>query len=685
MASHTWGPRRSHRSVVLGILVTIGLLAAGCDGTDDDLDAGALSGLTPGEESAQGVASRAPAQGSGEGESWTFLLYGAFDNDLEGNGVIDLLEMAEVGSSDNVNVIAFVDRSDLTWSALPDEELLNIPDFDGAKILQIEDGGFRELADLGEVDSGDPQTLAWFINSALQQFPADRVGLSLWDHGNGPFAFGADYGSAASLAADGSIDVVGSAVTEFDALEIATAIESGLPGTGHDRLDLLVSDACLMANFEFASHIGNSVDYLLASEEVMPGDTFDYAEVLTSLQADPTLDPTELASVIQESYLSVATGYGLEGQITQSLIDLRAVAPMKQAVAGLARALTDAGPAAVTAFGQARSRSLEFHPNPTDPSRSTHLVDLGDLARQLAAPGLAPAAVAVAANSVYQVVESSIVSQVRGPSMSQATGVSIYAPTLAEYYRTDYDRVGDAAWRTFLQSYYEVATDTPVDPPPGGTTTPTFQGPATFDSVTSDGVVFSAELQPGGGQLVTEAFWETGVMFTDGTSGALLSGPAVVGSGSADRVAAGWAMNYLELSDGTASAPITVDLETLEDGLRGYAEVRYQSATRTEDLLLQLTLDPESGSVLSTAMYSSAAGTYAPFTPEPGSTILPLIRVYEASGPVGVPLTNVPLAADGALQTVTTFLAPGSSFYAGLLVVDAAGNGDYAEANGTVP
>ena len=669
------------RSGLLALVVTLGLLATAC-GTSSDLDAGALSGMTPGGESA----ARAPSQAGSDGESWTFLMYGAFDNDLEGNGVLDMLEMAEVGSSDQVNVIAFVDRSDLTWSPLPDEEMLNVPDFSGAKILQVTDGGFRELADLGEVDSGDPQTLAWFINTALQQFPADRVGLSLWDHGNGPFAFGADYGSAATLAADGSIDVDGSSVTEFDALEIATAIESGLPGTGHDRLDLLISDACLMANFEFASHIGNSVDYLLASEEVMPGDTFDYADALGALRSDPTLDPVELASVIQESYLSVATGYGLEGQITQSLIDLRAVTPMQQAVAGLARALTDAGPAAVTAFGQARSRSLEFHPNPTDPARSTHLVDLGDLARQLAAPDLAaPAAVAVAANSVYQVVESAIVSQVTGPSMSQATGVSIYAPTLAAYYRPDYDRVGDASWRTFLQAYYEVASQAPVDPPPGGVTTPTFQGDAAIDSLTGDGVIFSAELQPGGAQLVTEAYWETGVLFTDGTSGALLSGPAVVGSGSADRVAAGWAMNYLELTDGTSSAPITVDLETLEDGLRGFAQVRYESATRTEDLLLQLTLDPESGAVLSTAMYSSAAGTYAPFTPEPGSTIQPLIRVYEASGPVGMPLTDVALAADGDLQTVSTLLPSGSAFYAGLLVFDAAGNGDYAEVDGSVP
>ncbi len=43
---------------------------------------------------------------------WTFLLYLAADNNLEASTLADLREMIAVGGSDQVKIIALVDRSE---------------------------------------------------------------------------------------------------------------------------------------------------------------------------------------------------------------------------------------------------------------------------------------------------------------------------------------------------------------------------------------------------------------------------------------------------------------------------------------------------------------------------------------------------------------------------------------------
>ena len=48
------------------------------------------------------------------------------------------------------------------------------------------------IEDFGEVNSGSPQTLAWFIKTAIKMFPAKKYGLSLWDHGGGWQGYGND-------------------------------------------------------------------------------------------------------------------------------------------------------------------------------------------------------------------------------------------------------------------------------------------------------------------------------------------------------------------------------------------------------------------------------------------------------------------------------------------------------------
>src|SRR3546814_12754783 len=72
-----------------------------------------------------------------------------------------------------------VDRA-ADYSADP---LLGIDDWVGAKVLEIGAGEAAEVADMGDVNTGDPQVLADFIAQGIADYPAANYALVISDHG----------------------------------------------------------------------------------------------------------------------------------------------------------------------------------------------------------------------------------------------------------------------------------------------------------------------------------------------------------------------------------------------------------------------------------------------------------------------------------------------------------------------
>jgi hypothetical protein len=108
--------------------------------------------------------------------SWTVLVYLAGDNgrilsSLEGEGVADLAEMKQVGSSEAVQIAAQFDAGDR-----------------GCRRYHLSKGGALAndtVQDLGDTNSGDAQSLIDFITWGVRSFPAQRYVLVLWNHGSG--------------------------------------------------------------------------------------------------------------------------------------------------------------------------------------------------------------------------------------------------------------------------------------------------------------------------------------------------------------------------------------------------------------------------------------------------------------------------------------------------------------------
>ena len=115
---------------------------------------------------------------------WLVMLYqNADDLVLEGDIYTDLNEAELIGSTDDVVIVSQFDRHDGAFDGDGDwtttKRYLVTQDDDLAAVNS------EELDDLGEVDSGDPQTLTDFVTWAVTNFPAKKYALILSDHGAG--------------------------------------------------------------------------------------------------------------------------------------------------------------------------------------------------------------------------------------------------------------------------------------------------------------------------------------------------------------------------------------------------------------------------------------------------------------------------------------------------------------------
>ncbi len=114
---------------------------------------------------------------------WTVLVYMDGDNNLELSALRDLNEMEAAGGSERVNVVVQVDRAlgettvDGDWTG--GRRYLMRGDAD-ADLMASE-----LLEEMGEINMGDPQTLADFVAWGMQTYPANRTALVMWDHGAG--------------------------------------------------------------------------------------------------------------------------------------------------------------------------------------------------------------------------------------------------------------------------------------------------------------------------------------------------------------------------------------------------------------------------------------------------------------------------------------------------------------------
>jgi hypothetical protein len=237
----------------------------------------------------------------------TVLFYMNGDNDLTDEVLSAVDRMETVGSTATLNIVALVDghpdgisRFGSKWMGT---RLLHItPDNRTARINS------KVLADWGERDMGNPDTLSQFIRDALELFPAERYIFCAFAHGKGVIDTGRlvhDFGQKSlSISSDATSHSIMS-LTAFK-----SALETGL--NGH-RFSLTILFSCLSGMVEIAYSLGDVTDYLIASEDEIrlvndpPGTHqlrgISFEDLLRDLKSRPRLSVPELGRRVVDRFV----------------------------------------------------------------------------------------------------------------------------------------------------------------------------------------------------------------------------------------------------------------------------------------------------------------------------------------------------------------------------------------------
>ncbi len=630
-------------------------------GTDEDSAPSATDPIevaTTAEASDTGAApdtATAPVDRSARA-GWTVLVYSIADTDLEPFLLDDVTEMGEVGSDDELDIVALVDRS----SDYSDDPVLGLDDWEGAKLLHVGRGDADVLADLGDVNTGDPAVLADFIADGIARYPAENYALVLSDHGASWPGVGGDESSDHDI---------------LDLAEISSAIADGLGRAGVERLELLGFDACLMATYEVASTMAPFARRLLSSQELEPGHGWDYS-VLQMLRDDPATDVDTLGRALVDGFRGQAADEGTEAEITLSLVDLERMPELDAALSTFTDVLTPRAGALGPIIGRNRATTLAFGRQP-DPTEDTHMVDLGILVAEIGNDALD---VSREADDVIRTINRIVTHSVTGAATKGATGLSIYFPPQEQWFSDDYTDVAAASgWAEFLAAYYAGGAAIPPDARAG------FASDAAEVFFDDDGLNIVGMFDAAAADNVVEATIEYGVVDDDGSIRLLGSEPAAIADDGSGQVIGVFDLTTLTIDDGEDSAVAYIDLTvdddegivTIDVPLLYYPPGAADGDEDISEVLLSIVVD-EGWNLLSETyyVYDDQTGTYGELTADPDGIIVPEVLVVGADGDgEWQSTTEIGLYADlPGLAYVFDELPSGTVVYVQLNVTDFGGN-----------
>ena len=334
--------------------------------------------------------------------SWAVYWY-LCGSDLETNyacATTDLQEMLEVQLPENVSVVI-----QTGGAAVWQNELM-----DPSKIQRwlYNSEGLQLVDEQETTNMGDAQTLYDFLYFANANFPADKVAVTFWNHGGGSVN-GAAFDEIHGL-------------DSLDLAEMYQAFDAIWPAdTANPALELVGFDTCLMATVDVAAVFQNFAKYLVASEEVEPGNGWLYSGWLSELAANPAMDGDDLGIAIASTYYAGCEAVGTQDNTTLSVTNLTRLTPLLDAYERFGQEAFVAAaedPGFFAQLGRAASQSENYGGN-TREQGYTNMVDLGHLARQTA--WMLPAA-----QDVTDALNECIVYKVGGIYRSEATGLSCY-------------------------------------------------------------------------------------------------------------------------------------------------------------------------------------------------------------------------------------------------------------------
>ena len=269
--------------------------------------------------------------------------------------------------------------------------------------------GLKLLEEIPAASMGDPGTLEDFLRFAKENYPAKHTMVNLWNHGGGS-VYGVAFDEQYAM----------DSLTLGELRQAFSAVFKENPE--NQPLDIIGFDACLMATLDTAYTFSDLAKYMVASEELEPGNGWLYSGFVGALADNPLMTPVELAKTICDTYLEGCELVGTQDMITLSAINLSKISQMLEAYDLFGQeALTAAldNPSFFTHFSRIAG-NVENYGGNTKEQGYFNLADLGHLARSSAE--LLPES----SRQVLSALEDCVEYKVNGKYRQESTGLSCY-------------------------------------------------------------------------------------------------------------------------------------------------------------------------------------------------------------------------------------------------------------------
>lgn len=227
---------------------------------------------------------------SGGESEWVILVYMAADNNLESAAITDFNELEAVDIPENAKILVLFDRAE-GYDTSND-------DWYGTRLYEVEtDSNGRNIEivsrqvdcdKLGlkcglesELDMGNRETLAGFLNFAVDEFEASHYALIIWGHGDGWRGVDNVSGnySAAGTEFCGRAFSIDDGNDSFLTLnEMRLGIEQGMKG---QKLDFLGFDTCFGATMEVAYEFKECAKILAGTSGVTANGGWNYESLFS--------------------------------------------------------------------------------------------------------------------------------------------------------------------------------------------------------------------------------------------------------------------------------------------------------------------------------------------------------------------------------------------------------------------
>ncbi len=317
----------------------------------------------------------------------------------------DIAEMTADVWSDNINVVIQTGGA-RRWS----NQLVNP---NRTQRFTYHNGEFKEVANLPLERASSRESLEGFLRFCKEEYPSDHRILVLWNHGGGPFGYGHDavYGGSLSLK------------------DIREALSSVYrPSKTNPAFDIIGYDACLMSTLEATHALDGFADYYCVSEEVEPGDGWDYDPWLKAMSEDPTMSPAQIARSIADSYtdhyMHKNVAFPIANMdVTFSVLDAQKAEELYQAYCDLAEVqLRDAaGDIGVLAeLSRAANKATHYGSSSAD---VYNMIDLGNYMDLLSERYPEESA------RVRKLIGDAVLYHRENGALSDSTGIAVYFPT----------------------------------------------------------------------------------------------------------------------------------------------------------------------------------------------------------------------------------------------------------------